>query len=355
MKKFKKLLFVLPIFLVCFTVSVSANSTEVQIGNLTFLNPSFRTYVGSGYSEPSSSVITNFFDQSSGSGSITEITYDGNGEWFGGSSSYYRCMRAQVILPANGSAKKFYVTVTPYAIDSRGNSTVRDLDISLGDLTYFSNGGISDNPFLTYSATREGKSIKFVVDLGTLDTFYFQFATLIYGEWTDYRLTFSGMSLVSEDGSKIIINNQNQNTQNILNNQNENADKIIGSLGGNDDYNAPGSGDLGNLEDSESALINGNKVQSDEANNRINDNVLGSIQRLASSFGATASMFQDMGLKLPDLSVLLYFSLILGIVPIIVGLSINNLRGHDAKVVRERSRNDYKRGYNAGYTKGKGG
>jgi hypothetical protein len=131
-------------------------------------------------------------------------------------------------------------------------------------------------------------------------------------------------------------------SQDIISNDNANADKIIGSLGGNDDYNAPGSGDLGNLEDTEDSLINGNKAQSDEANNRINDNVLGSIQRLASSFGATAAMFQDMGLKLPDLSVLLYFSLILGIVPIIVGLSINNLRGHDAKVARERRREQYK-------------
>jgi hypothetical protein len=135
-----------------------------------------------------------------------------------------------------------------------------------------------------------------------------------------------------------------KSTSDIINNDNQNTDKIIGSLGGSDDYNAPTDGDLGSLEDTEDALVNDNKVQSDEANTRIKDNVLGSIQRFYSAFGATMAMFQDMTVKLPDFSVLIYFSLIMGIVPIIVGLTINNLRGHDAKVARERRRSEYRKG-----------
>ena len=340
--KLKKILFVLPIFISCFCVSVSAYN-EVSFGNLKFGSPSFRTRISDsdGYIDPSNDVFTEYNQSSYDDSGISIYTYTvKSGGSFGGSLDYYRCMRGSISVPVSNGKKYLYMTVTPYIYN--GSSGVSSFDISLGESTYFSNGGITSNPFLNVESTREGTSVKLKIDLETYDTVYFQIGTKIYSTWTNYTLAFSDISLVSEDGSSLIINNQNQNTQNILNNQNENADKIIGSLGGNDDYNSPGSGDLGNLEDSESALINGNKAQSDEANNRINDNVLGSIQRLASSFGATAAMFQDMGLKLPDLSVLLYFSLILGIVPIIVGLSINNLRGHDAKVARERRREQYK-------------
>lgn len=329
--KLKKILFVLPIFISCFCVSVSAYN-EVTFGNLKFGSPSFRTRVSDsgGYTDPSNDVYTEYNQSSYDDSGIAIHTYTvKTGGTFGGSLDYYRCMRGSISVPVSNGKKYLYMTVTPYIYNA--SSVVSSFDISLGDSTYFSNGGITSNPFLNVESTREGSSVKFKIDLETYDTIYFQIATKIYSTWTDYILAFEDISLVSEDGSSLIINNQNENT-----------DKIIGSLGGNDDYNAPGSGDLGNLEDSESALINGNKAQSDEANNRINDNVLGSIQRLASSFGATAAMFQDMGLKLPDLSVLLYFSLILGIVPIIVGLSINNLRGHDAKVARERRREQYK-------------
>lgn len=338
--KLKKILFVLPIFISCFCVSVSAAVTDkVSHGNFTFSQPSFRTYVKDwGYSDPGSDVVTKLSFYSDG---VYETTFTNiNGGTFGGGSNNYRCMRGMISFPYSDSDREFVIRVTPeFIVDGEYSD---NFDLSLGSYTYFSNGGLTSDPYLDYTAVRDGKSVIFTVDVGNYDDIYFQFSSLCYSNWQVMTYFFDGMSIIGDDGTDDIINNQNQNTQNILNNQNENADKIIGSLGGNDDYNAPGSGNLGNLEDSESALINGNKAQSDEANNRINDNVLGSIQRLASSFGATAAMFQDMGLKLPDLSVLLYFSLILGIVPIIVGLSINNLRGHDAKVARERSLEQYK-------------
>lgn len=317
--KLKKLLVVLPVFILVFSFSFSASalkngSSELAIISSNMWGVGTSTDVpGSNFSNPNSEGVSFQSPFSSGQYVLIDIYYNFSdsttsnpyGEfalWIYSNGAQLNSSSSQMVLVDGVQSSDFYVSL----VDNH--------------ITVATNGVIQ---------MPSSFQVRF-------------YATTIEPLEMYYSTSFTYHSF-------------DKSTNDIINNDNQNTDKIIGSLGGNDDYNSPGSGDLGNLEDSESALINGNKAQSDEANNRINDNVLGSIQRLASSFGATAAMFQDMGLKLPDLSVLLYFSLILGIVPIIVGLSINNLRGHDAKVARERSHSDYKRGYNAGYTKGKGG
>lgn len=118
--------------------------------------------------------------------------------------------------------------------------------------------------------------------------------------------------------------------QDIIDNQNANTDKVINSLGGSADYNAPSDGDLNNLDELESSLINDNKDAAESNRLDINDSVIGSVQRLTSSFGAVTALFQDITLgTIPDISILIYFSIFIGLVPLIVGLSVQGLRARD--------------------------
>lgn len=307
--KLKKLLVVLLVFIVVFSIGFSCFAVAPNGYVLMPINVGDTWLEDYGVISPSITNNDSTFTFTIPSGYVTNVQ-----KYF---ATDFFSRQSAIISNYND----FYIEMTlTNVVHKRVSLKFKNTDIEY-DFTYDGNDGTP------------GSELHFHLELKE-----FKFPSDSFTILVEFQKGFEGQA-------SLVVDNfyyRNSSTSNIINNQNENADKIIGSLGGNDDYNSPGSGDLGNLEDSESALINGNKAQSDEANNRINDNVLGSIQRLASSFGATAAMFQDMGLKLPDLSVLLYFSLILGIVPIIVGLSINNLRGHDAKVARERRREQYK-------------
>lgn len=146
--------------------------------------------------------------------------------------------------------------------------------------------------------------------------------------------------------------NQNANADAIKENQDENTDKI---LNGWENDTPVDDGDTSILGDIETDLINDNK---DSANTEISgvlDNVYGSLQRLSSSFGAVGTMFRQLTIRVPDLNVFIFFSLSIGLIPLIVGMGINGLRASDRRNVKARREADFKRGYNAGYTRGKGG
>lgn len=150
-----------------------------------------------------------------------------------------------------------------------------------------------------------------------------------------------------------IIDNQDNNASEIMQNQNENTDEI---LNGWDTDASPDENTTDDYSDIEQSLIDDTQDNADNANVEVTDNFVGSLQRYVSGFGAVSQMFSDLLLvQVPDVNGIVWFSLAMGVVPLIVGSTFMGLRSRDRASARVRSQNDYKRGYNAGYTKGKGG
>lgn len=146
--------------------------------------------------------------------------------------------------------------------------------------------------------------------------------------------------------------NDDDNAQAIQDNADENTDKILN--GWENDVEVE-SGDTGSLEDSEKDFIANNQQAADEEVSAATDNIFSSVRRLSSSFGAVGTMFRQLTVRVPDFNVFIYFSLVIGIVPLIVGMTVNGLRASDRASARQRQEAAYKRGYNSGYTRGKGG
>lgn len=152
-----------------------------------------------------------------------------------------------------------------------------------------------------------------------------------------------------------VIDNQNENTDKIIGNQNQissdiqaNQDKNTSEIlyGKEFDDSLASDESFGNYEDVESGLIDGTQSNSDKATQEVNDNFIGSLQRNVSGLAAVSGMFTDMLLtKIPDLNTIVWFSLAMGIVPLLVGLSVQGLRASDRAAAHARSRS----------TKGKGG
>ncbi len=148
------------------------------------------------------------------------------------------------------------------------------------------------------------------------------------------------------DGTSEIIDNQNKNTQSIIDNQNsntqaeieadkENTDKI---LNGWDTDAAPDENTTDNYSDIEHSLIDGTQDNADNANVEVTDNFIGSLQRYVSGFSAVSQMFSDLLLvQAPDVNGIVWFSLAMGVVPLIVGLSVQGLRSSDRAAARKRS------------------
>lgn len=169
--------------------------------------------------------------------------------------------------------------------------------------------------------------------------------SVVYGsDGPSYVLLSQILAVLSGQSNSDIISNNNQIASQIQQNQDENTDKIIQNQEEQTDKITNGwqsdadveSGETDNVASAEQDLIDGNKEQFDTEVSAVNDSVLGSIQRYASSFGCVGAVFRNLFLKVPDFNVLIYFSLAIGIVPLIVGLSINGLRASDRRQARQR-------------------
>lgn len=152
--------------------------------------------------------------------------------------------------------------------------------------------------------------------------------SVVYGsDAGSYNTLQAILAALNNQSNSDIIANANQNAQAIQDNQDKNTSQI---LNGWENDSPAESGDIGNLDELESGLIDDANNQADSHRVNINDSVIGSIQRLTSSFGAVSALFQDITLgSIPDISVLIYFSIFIGLVPLIVGLSVQGLRARD--------------------------
>lgn len=132
-----------------------------------------------------------------------------------------------------------------------------------------------------------------------------------------------------------IIQNQNNNTQSQIDNDNEIKNEIL--YGSTFDDSTASDKAFGEYDDVEAGLIDGTQSNSDKATQEVNDNFIGSIQRNVSGLAAVSGMFTDMLLtKIPDLNTIVWFSLAMGIVPLLVGLSVQGLRSSDRAAARSR-------------------
>lgn len=96
-------------------------------------------------------------------------------------------------------------------------------------------------------------------------------------------------------------------------------------------YQKPGGGSA--VEDygsAESDIISSTDEAAEASRTEVNDTVLGSLQRYMSGFSAVSAMFADfLQVSVPDFGVLMYFSLAIGMFPLLVGLTINGLKSRD--------------------------
>lgn len=162
----------------------------------------------------------------------------------------------------------------------------------------------------------------------------------------------SSISGSVSDSADQMQHTMDENTQSQIENANENTDKLANGWENEVEVE---SGNTSDLEGAEQGFINDNQQQFDSELSEASDNVFVSIRRLMSSFGAVSTLFRQLSVRVPDSNILIYFSLIIGIVPMIVGASINGLRSADRASARSREDSAYKRGYNSGFKRGKGG
>lgn len=121
-----------------------------------------------------------------------------------------------------------------------------------------------------------------------------------------------------------VIDNQNENTDKIIDNQNSNTDEITNG------WDTDQSADIEGLDDyleSESAILDDVISGSEESRQKVSDNFLASIVRGSTGLTAISVMFADfLESRVLDFGVLVYFSLGLGVLPLIAGASINLIR-----------------------------
>lgn len=96
-------------------------------------------------------------------------------------------------------------------------------------------------------------------------------------------------------------------------------------------YDKPNTDKFNELEDLENQLTEDSQQQSNDEINKVNDSLLGSLQRYTSGFSAVGALFLNLALKVVDIQALVYISLAIGVVPLIVGLTVNGLRASDKK------------------------
>lgn len=330
--KLKKLMFMLPILLVVFSllcIPVSAVSTDETstLGGVTVQGASFYRLFGSWGSSGSSISVSN------NGVSLQVSTTDPDG-WGANAGAYFKfeyLLYFENLSPSDTSNISFDVVLYSF----NGDNTVNSVTTQHSYIRNFNesvSGGVSQvsNSQLFYSINSfTGNTLK-------VATVFNQSSGTAY----IYRIEIQNIN-VDTVGTQDIINNQNQNTDEILNGW-----QSSGSVDG---------GDNDMLADAESGLINDNQGAAENEISNVNDNVFGSIQRLASSFGAAGSLFRQLTVRVPDFNVFIYFSLAIGVVPLIVGMGINGLRASDRRSSRDRIQSAYRQGYNSGYTSGKGG
>lgn len=345
-KHFKKFIFVLPILIIVFSIVFCVPVSALEFSD-NFQMP---------ISQPNVSDSLAYMEI---------VVRDGNGNYF-----------AHVFL-ISFFATANNVQANPFCnlILNPDNDIGEDYKITLSDrddYSYFNVVEINQNgDVCVYGSSVQGDvSIPFrwyeVVSLKIYGSIYVDPLSEIeiyQGGGIPYTISYGSdsVSLTLLNAILSTLQNQNNNdvtgainnqTDKLQQNQNENTDKILNGWQNDDSVD---SGDTGDLNDIEGALIDDTKGNADNSISDVTDNVIGSVQRLASSFGAVGSMFRQLTVRIPDFNLFIYFSLLIGVVPLIVGLTVQGLRSSDRASARSRSQADYKRGYNAGYTKGKGG
>lgn len=142
------------------------------------------------------------------------------------------------------------------------------------------------------------------------------------------------MQILQNKNNDDIVGAINNQTQQQIEADKENTDNI---LSGWDKPDSPSDGSFNDYGSVEDDLIGSTQDNQTTASAEVNDSFLGSLQRNFSSMSAITKMFSDMLLsKMPDFGALVWFSLAMGVVPLIVGLSIQGLRAHDKAAARER-------------------
>lgn len=125
----------------------------------------------------------------------------------------------------------------------------------------------------------------------------------------------------------VIVDNQNENTDKIIDNQDKNTSEITNGWDTDADTTVPGADDYSSAE---SALMDDTQSAASSKTSEVTDSALASFQKHVSAFSAISTMFKDLlQSSVPELGSLVYISLALGIVPLLVGLTINEFKSHD--------------------------
>ncbi len=324
--KLKKFIFVLPIFLVvfsflCIPISAISTSETTTLSGVTVQGASFYRLFGSWTSSGDGISVSN-------NGVSLQVTTNDPSGWGANAGAYFKfeyVLYFENLSPSDTSNISFDVVL--YSIN--GDNTVNSVTTQhsyISNLSDSVRGGVSkvsDSQLFYAINSFTGNTLK-------VATCFNQSA----GTAVIYRIEIQNVN-IDTLGTQDIIANQDKNASEIMQNQNENTDEI---LNGWDTDASPDENTTDDYSDIEQSLIDDTQDNADNANVEVTDNFVGSLQRYVSGFGAVSQMFSDLLLvQVPDVNGIVWFSLAMGVVPLIVGSAVIGLRSRDRAAARDRS------------------
>lgn len=225
MKKFKKILIVIPIIvillcLLCFPVSAASAIQEVTYSNCRFYDLDFKSLNSAGVSisnHDMSLLALGFYKQGSfydydGEGVGISLTSSSASD-FGGNTTMYRTFIFKIDLPYSDDNQNFSMT-----LDLQGNSSQY---ISLGSNTFFKCG----SKYATLTKLSNG-NVTVSLENVSNSTIECQISFISTVAWRGMDIDFLNI-YVRGTGTQQIIDNQNSNTDKEIQADKENTQAII--------------------------------------------------------------------------------------------------------------------------------